>query len=127
MTNQLLKIDNLMFKVSDLDKSSEFYENILGLDKRWSDDQYKMVGFTFKDSDSEVVIHNDPALPQFDFSFLVESVEAFCEEVKLKGYKILREPFDVRPGKFAVLSDLDGNAIPIIDLTKFGGKPKYDA
>lgn len=124
--NKLLKIDNLMFKVNDLDQSTLFYENILGMKKRWKDDSYKMVGFTFAESDSEVVIHSDPNLPQFDFSFLVKDVIEFCEEVKEKGYKVLKEPFDVRPGKFAVLSDLDGNAIPIIDLSKFGGVAKYD-
>ena len=33
---------------------------------------------------------------------------------------------DIRSGKLAVLEDLDGNKIPIVDLTKFGNKPRYD-
>jgi len=43
-----------------------------------------------------------------------------------KGYTVTRKPFDVRCGKFAVLADPDGNELPIIDLTKFGDKPRYD-
>ncbi|MDO8619285.1 MAG: VOC family protein [Candidatus Daviesbacteria bacterium] len=124
--NKLLKIDNIMYFVEDLDKSAAFYSEILGLTQRWRDDEHQMIGFTFDQSDSEVVIHSNSNLPKFDFSFLVEDVVSFCNEIKEKRYEVLEEPFDVRTGKFAVLSDPDGNKIPIIDLTKFGGKPKYD-
>lgn len=124
--NKLLKIDNIMYRVSDLEKSKEFYEKVLGLKKVWEDREAKMVGFVFDQSDSEIVIHNNPHIPKFDYSYLVEDVVAFCKEVKEKGYKVCLEPMDVRPGKYAVIADLDDNAIPVIDLSKFGGKPKYD-
>jgi len=115
-----------MYYVSDLDKSEAFYQDVLGLKKVWRDDQFKMVGFVFEESDAEIVIQSDPNLPKFDYSFLVKDVVAFCDEIKSKGYKVLVEPFDVRPGKYAVLADLDGNAINIIDLTKFNGIPQFD-
>jgi predicted enzyme related to lactoylglutathione lyase len=124
--NKLLKIDNIMFFVKDLEKASKFYENVLGLKRVWTDKKNKMIGFVFDESDSEIVIHGDPEIPNPDFSFLVENVEQFCEEYREKGYSLIREPFDVRCGKFAILADPDGNAIPIIDLTKFGNKPRYD-
>jgi len=124
--NKLLKIDNIMFFVKDLEKASKFYENVLGLKRVWTDKKNKMIGFVFDESDSEIVIHGDPEIPNPDFSFLVENVEQFCEEYRKKGYSLIREPFDVRCGKFAILADPDGNAIPIIDLTKFGNKPRYD-
>lgn len=121
--NQLLKIDSIMYRVKNLEKASEFYQKQLGLQKVWEDLNSQMIGFKFKDSDSEIVITTDKIVPNYSFSFLVESVNDFC-----KSYegKILRQPFNVRPGMFAVLADQDGNEIPIIDLTKFGGKPKYD-
>src|SRR6266478_196842 len=124
--NKLLKIDNIMYKVKDLQKSSDFYQNVLGLKKVWEDQSYKMIGFVFEQSDSEIVIHSDPNLPNFDYCFLVDDVISFCNEFKEKGFKLADEPFEVRPGKFAVLENIDGNKIPIIDLSKFGGKPKYD-
>ena len=71
------------------------------------------------------MIHNDDSIPNPDYSFLVESVEQFCDEYRSKGYRIELEPIEVRCGRYAVLLDPEGNKIPIIDLTKFGGKPKY--
>jgi predicted enzyme related to lactoylglutathione lyase len=124
--NKLLKIDNIMYRVKNLDKSAKFYETVLGLKKTWTDRERQMVGFCFAESDSEIVITADPEMPKFDYSYLVENVEHFCEEYKKLGYKIACEPFTVRCGKYAVLKDLDNNKIPIIDLTAFGGKPKFD-
>lgn len=124
--NILRKIDNIMFFVKDLKRSAKFYNEVLGLKRAWTDKEFGMIGFIFAESDSEIVIHNNPEIPNPDFSFLVDNVETFVQEFKNKGYTVLKEPFDVRPGKFAVLSDPDGNVIQIIDLTKFGNKPRYD-
>lgn len=123
---QLLKIDCIMYYVADLEKSASFYEQVLGLTKRWTDTERGMIGFSFKDSDSEIVIHTDPSIPKYDFSFLVTNVITFCKEYKEDGYKVLKEPFDVRCGKYAILLDPDENVIPIIDLTKFNNTPQYD-
>src|SRR5258706_9482729 len=124
--NKLLKIDNRMYRVSDLKKAEAFYTNTLGLKKIWEDQAAMMVGFSFEQSDSEIVIHTNPNIPKGDFSYLVEDVIAFCNEVKKQGHKVLLEPIDVRPGKYAVLLDPDGNEIPIIDLSKFDGKLKNE-
>ena len=122
----LLQIDSILFFVSDLDASANFYEGVLGLKRVWTDNKREMIGFVFPQSESEIVIHNDSTIPTAEISFLVEKVEEFCQEFRNKGYKILQEPVEIRCGKYAVLADLDDNRIPIVDLTKFGGKPKYD-
>ena len=124
--NSLLKIDSIMFYVSDLQKAAKFYEDVLGLKRVWTDREEGMIGFVFKDSDSEIVIHNDSTMTNPCFSFLVRNVEEFCDEYEKKGHRLVQKPFDVRCGKFAVLADPDGNELPIIDLTKFGNKPRYD-
>lgn len=121
---RLRKIDSVMFYVKNLERSASFYQKVLGMKRVWSDKRAKMIGFMFQEGDSEIVIHSDKTLPNPSFSFLVDDVEKFCKNFG-KKYKIIRKPFDVRTGKYAVLSDLDGNAIEIIDLTKFGGEPKY--
>lgn len=123
--NTLLKIDSIMFHVSNLDESARFYRNILGLRQIWSDQEQGMIGFSLQESDSEIVIHSDPNLPNPSFSFLVRNVDKFCDAYQKKGYRIVTEPFEVRCGKYAVLADPDGNELPIIDLTKFGNKPRY--
>jgi len=115
-----------MYQVSDLKQAEHFYTNVLGLKKAWEDQDAKMIGFVFEQSDSEIVIHTDSDIPKGDYSYLVEDVVQFCEEVRKQGYTVLLEPIDVRSGKYARLSDPDGNEIPIIDLGAFGGKPRYD-
>lgn len=124
--DRLLKVDSIMFFVKDLGASALFYQEVLGMKRAWTDEERGMIGLTFQESDAEIVIHNDSTLPSVDYSFSVEDVESFCKGLRQKGYEVLSGPFEVRCGKFAVLSDLDGNRIPIIDLTLFGGKPRYD-
>ena len=114
-----------MYRVSDLEAAAGFYEGALGLRRAWTDEDRKMVGFVLGESDSELVIHADPELPRFDHSFLVQDVDLFCSSFREKGYRVVRGPIDVRCGAYAVLADPDGNEIPIIDLAKFGGKPRH--
>jgi catechol 2,3-dioxygenase-like lactoylglutathione lyase family enzyme len=68
--SQLLKIDNIMFFVKDLEKAAQFYEQALGMTRRWTDEERGMIGLTFAESDSEIVIHTDSTIPNPDFSFL---------------------------------------------------------
>jgi len=86
--NTLLRIDNIMYRVSDLAKGEEFYTQMLGLRKTWEDQERHMMGFTFAESDAEIVIHANPTLPKFDYSFLVDDVEGFCTEYRTKGYRV---------------------------------------
>ncbi|MCK4483054.1 VOC family protein, partial [Candidatus Bathyarchaeota archaeon] len=37
--NALLKIDSIMFSVSNLEKATKFYEDVLGLKRIWTDTQ----------------------------------------------------------------------------------------
>ena len=114
-----------MYRVKDLEVGERFYTEVLGLKKVWEDKERKMIGFQLDQSDAEIVIHANPDLGDFEFSYLVENVEEFIKEHAGK-IKIAFGPIDVRTGKYAVLEDPDGNQIPIIDLVKFGGKPRYD-
>ena len=122
----LAKVDSIMFRVKDLDSAARFYEDALGLRRVWTDNERGMIGLMLAESDSEVVIHTDPDLPNPSFSFLVEDVRRFSDKHRGAGHAVLAEPFEVRTGYFAVLGDEDGNEIPIIDLTKFGNRPRYD-
>ena len=115
-----------MFRVKNLNKSLEFYQKVLGLEKVWEDKRNNMIGLKFIGSDSEIVIHTNKNIPNPDFSFLVDDVEKFVKGYIKKGYNLEKRPFEVRCGKLAVLKDLDNNKISIIDLSKFKGKPRYD-
>ena len=122
----MLKIDSILHYVTDLQKSNDFYQNVLHLTKVWEDTDRGMIGYLFPENNSELVIHTNKNLPNPSYSFSVENVFDFCSEYKKKGYNIIVEPFEVRTGYYAILSDLDNNEFGIIDLSKFDNKPRYD-
>ena len=122
----LRKIDSIMMRVTDLDSSARFYEEVMGLRRAWTDRENQMIGFLFPGNNSELVIHTDPGLSSPSYSFSVDDAVEFCRRFREQGYTVLMEPFEVRCGMYAVLADPDGNRINIIDLTKFGGEPRYD-
>ena len=121
----LKKIDAVLHRVGDIDEAIQFYVDVLGLRLGWRDES--MAGLLFPGNDSELVLHIDDSLPNPNISFQVEDVDDFVEEYREKGYNVLVEPFDIRCGMCAVLSDPYGNGIEVMDLTKFGGVPRFDA
>jgi len=122
----LRKIDAVMLKVEDLETTADFYINVMGLKRGWTDRENSMTGLLFPDNDSELVLHCDNDLPDPNISYQVKDVEAFVEKYKKSGYKVLRKPFDIRCGKCAILEDPEGHSVEIMDITKFG-EPRYDA
>ncbi|MEZ4619594.1 MAG: VOC family protein [Caldilineaceae bacterium] len=122
----LRKIDAILYRVGDLERAIEFYQEMFGLRLGWLDEERQMAGLLFLESDAEIVLHCDPTLPNPDVSYLVEDVIAFCASYRAAGGVVVVEPFDVRCGKYAIVRDLDGNELGVVDLTHFGGKPRYD-
>ena len=123
----LKKVDAVMHLVDDVYEAAEFYESVLGLKRGWTDDENKMIGLLFPGNDTEIVLHVNKNLPNPNVSFQVEDVESFVKEFKAKGYKVLLEPFDIRCGKCAILEDPYRNGLEVMDITKFDGKPRFDA
>ena len=124
---RLRKIDSVMRCVRDLEASARFYERVLGLQRVWKDEERAMVGLRFAESDAEIVLHSDVTLPNPDIAYLVDDVQQFCADYEREGHRVLVAPFAVRCGSYAVLADMEGNAVAIIDLSAFGGEPRYDA
>ena len=122
----LKKIDAVMLRVSDLEKTAEFYVDVMGLKRGWTDLENQMIGLIFPGNDTELVLHCDESLPDPNVSYQVDDVERFVKDYKAKGYMVLVEPFDIRCGKCAILEDPEGHSIEVMDITKFG-KPRYDA
>jgi len=122
----LKKIDAVLLRVSDLEKTAEFYVDVMGLKRGWTDTDNQMIGLLFPGNDTELVLHRDESLPDPNVSYQVEDVLMFVEEYKRKGFKVLVEPFDIRCGKCAILEDPEGHSIEVMDINKFG-EPRYDA
>lgn len=111
------------FCVSDLDRASRFYEETMGLEKKYQYSSY--VGFEC----GGVEIGLIPKLegqrvsqPSASVEFLVDDVERFCTELKGKGVRFVEELHE-EPwgGRQASFTDPDGNALQIaqIDWEKY--------
>jgi predicted enzyme related to lactoylglutathione lyase len=115
---KLKKIDCVMHYTNNINASVKFYTETLGLKVLWRDKNVNMTGLGMDETDTEIVLHNDTNIPQDNVHYLVDDVDKFCREYKSAGNKIYAEPFDIRCGKCAVISDNEGNGISILDLTK---------
>ena len=114
------------FCVLDLDRASRFYEETLGLEKKYQYSSY--VGFEC----GGVEIGLIPKLaegqkvnqPSASVEFLVDDVEKLCSELKGKGVRFVEELHD-EPwgGKQATFTDPDGNTLQIVQI----GWEKYFA
>ncbi|MEM3566776.1 MAG: VOC family protein [Candidatus Bathyarchaeia archaeon] len=108
----------ITFYVSDLKKAAQFYEEILGLEKKYEYSSY--VGFEC----GGVEIGLIPKLKKGEraslspsVEFLVDDVEKFYKELKSKGVKFVKglheEPWG---GKQATFTDPDGNILEIVQI-----------
>ena len=122
----LKKIDAVLIRVNDLERSAEFYVDVMGMKRGWTDVEHQMIGLLFSGNDTELVLHRDENLPDPNVSYQVDDVLEFIEKYRSQGYKVLVEPFDIRCGKCAILQDPDGHSVEIMDITKFG-EPRFDA
>ena len=122
----LRKIDAVLIKVKNLEKTAKFYTTLMGMKRGWTDTENQMIGLLFPDNDTELVLHCDDTLPNPNISYQVKDVLSFVEQYRESGYKVLREPFDIRCGKCAILQDPEGHSIEVMDITKFG-EPRFDA
>jgi len=113
----LRKIDCVMIYVEDLEAAVSYYAEVFGLRPLWRDDQ--SVGLGMPETDAEIVLHTDPALPsKVEVHYLVDDVVRAVETLAQKGGRTLAEPFDIAIGKCAVIEDPFGTRLCILDMTK---------
>ena len=108
---------SITLSVSDLERSKKFYEDVLGLDKKYEYSSY--VGFECGGVEiglrpkGTVDIGKDAASIQF----LVDNLDEEYRRLVKKGVKFIREPHE-EPwgGKQASLRDPDGNLLEITEI-----------
>ena len=121
----LKRILSVTLYVSDLERSRRFYEEILGLNKKYEYSSY--VGFECGGVEIGLIprdkleIGKDAASIQF----FVEDVDKTCQSLKQKGVKFLVEPHD-EPwgGRQARFHDPDGN---VLEVTQINWKRYFQA
>jgi predicted enzyme related to lactoylglutathione lyase len=108
------KIDCLQIPVPDLDAGLAFYRDRLGHELLWRTDT--AAGLRMPDTDTELVLQTER--PELEVNLLVTSVDEVTATLLHAGGSILEPPFDIPVGRCAVVQDLWGNRLVILDLSK---------
>ena len=107
------------FYVSDLKRAAKFYEETLGLEKKYEFSSYVgfecggvEIGLIPKIGENQKVGPSSPSV-----EFLVDDVEKTYNELKRRGVKFVKELHE-EPwgGKQATFTDPDGNVLEIVQI-----------
>ena len=124
-----MKFLHSMIRVKDIDKSLEFYTQLLNmtLEKKKRLDDCELYFLNDEDnSGAQLELTSNDETPQEGyvqgnafghFAFSVKSLDDFTKKMHSLGYEYLYEPFDLngKGTKIAFIKDPDGNEIELIE------------
>ena len=126
-----MKFLHTMIRVTDLDKSIEFYTKVLGMRvlDRTENTQYRytLVFVGYEQGGTTIELTHNWDTDQYDmgnaFGHLalgVEDIYAACDQIKALGGNVTREPGPVKGGSthIAFITDPDGYQIELIQVSK---------
>ncbi len=113
---RVLGVDYVYFPVSDLERATGFYRDVLGLTPIFS------IGGMWGElqaGDTTVALHVEDDAPiaapdsgmRPSTAFACEDVAAMAERVREAGGSVVMEPFESGTCTIAVVGDLDGNPV----------------
>jgi lactoylglutathione lyase len=120
-----------MIRVGDLERSLDFYSNVLGMKilrrKDYETGRFTLAFVGYGDESSNAVIeltHNwdtdnyEIGTGYGHIALGLENIYTACEEIRAKGGKITREPGPMKHGttEIAFVEDPDGYKIELIQL-----------
>jgi lactoylglutathione lyase len=124
-----MRILHTMLRVGDLQRSIDFYTNVLGMKLlRTSDNpeyKYKLafLGYGSNPDHAELELTYNYGVDSYDMgtayghiALSAEDIYAVCEQVRAKGGNITREPGPVKGGStvIAFVTDPDGYKVELI-------------
>jgi len=113
----LLRIWDVTFSVSDLQRSVYFYEHVLGLDKKYQFETY--AGFDCGGVEIGLAPGRqaDPAPDAPCIDFLVDDVDEACRTLRERGVTFVKEPEDTQwGGRIARFSDPNGHILQLLEI-----------
>jgi predicted enzyme related to lactoylglutathione lyase len=113
----IIRVWDVTFTVTNLDRAVNFYENVLGLQKKYQFSSY--VGFDCGGVEIGLVpgrmteVQEDA--PCVDF--LVRDVDEVYHTLRERGVRFLKEPHDTPWGShIALFTDPDGNVLQLVQI-----------
>ena len=128
-----MRVLHTMLRVGDLERSLDFYQNILGMQllrrKEYPTGRFTLAFVGYGDESSNAVIeltHNwdtdayEIGTGYGHIALGMEDIYAACDAIRVKGGKITREPGPMKHGttEIAFVEDPDGYKIELIQLKK---------
>ncbi len=108
------KVDCLQIPVPELEDGLSFYRDLLGHELLWR--TATAAGLRMPDTDAELVLQTERQV--LEVNLVVASVEEAVTVIRQAGGTIIEPPFDIQIGRCAVVQDLWGNHLVLLDLTK---------
>jgi catechol 2,3-dioxygenase-like lactoylglutathione lyase family enzyme len=110
----------ITFYVSDLAKAKKFYEETLGLEKKYEYPSYVgfecggvEIGLIPKPQEEQKTSQTSPSI-----EFLVDNVDKVCKDLKSKGVKFIKELHEETwGGRQATFTDPDGHILEIAQIS----------
>jgi catechol 2,3-dioxygenase-like lactoylglutathione lyase family enzyme len=111
----LRKIDRILLRVPSLPAATRYYTEILGLHLLKQD--ARLASLKFPDSDTELILHNDPDLPAEATYYRVDDVRDFYNRRAEFKLTFVSPPAQASRGWRATVKDPFGNVLLILDRT----------
>src|SRR5688572_24085682 len=111
----LLAVDAVTVPVPDLDAGLAFYQEQLGHRLLWRNDEVGQAGLALAAAHTELVLTTSaPYAP----TWLVASVVSARDAIVDAGGRSVSGPSDVPVGRLAVVEDVFGNRLVLLDTSK---------
>ena len=112
--------DNYFLPVDDMEEAKNYYENVLGLKKKFDFSDMGMVAYSIGNEEPAIILKDRKKFPDLKPTvwFVVENVFVSYEEMKNNGVKFLSEPFRIKTGNAVEFEDPFGNRFGITDYNK---------
>jgi len=108
-------IDAVTVPVPDLDAGIAFYRDRLGHPLLWRHDQLGQAGLGLGTPGTELVLSTrHPYAP----TWLVDSADDAAATMVAAGGQVVAGPSDIPVGRLAVVADVFGNELVLVDLSK---------
>lgn len=111
----LRKVDAVTIPVPDLDSGLAFYRDKLGHELLWRNDEIGQAGLALPESDTELVLATGL---EYAPNWLVASADDAAAAFVEAGGRIINGPFDIPVGRCAMVVDVFGNNLVLLDLSK---------